>query len=154
MSEKIEWKIVQVAIKDLKENERNPRQIEKEVMRMLGDFIGKFGLIDKPVINTDLTIIGGHQRIRILKKNKERFVECWAPNRLLTDKEIDELCIGLNLHQGRWDFDVLANEWEPLDLLEYGFTQEQLLGECEQVEGSGKEKTKKKKECPNCGHQF
>ncbi len=38
------------------------------------------------------------------------------------------MCIGLNLHQGAWDFDLLANEWDPIDLLNYGFTEEQLLG--------------------------
>jgi DNA modification methylase len=47
---------------------------------------------------------------------------------MLDEKEIDEMCIGLNLHQGAWDFDLLANEWDPIDLLNYGFTEEQLLG--------------------------
>ncbi len=120
---------------------------------MLGEFIGKFGLIDKPVVNLDYTIIGGHQRLRILKRNKEKTVECWMPNRMLTDKEIDELCIGLNLHQGKFDFDILANEWDPLDLLQYGFTEEQLTGTCIEEESSGK-KEKKKKTCPNCQFEF
>ena len=155
----IEWTLENIPIKLLKENPKNPRQINKDVVNRLGEFIEKFGLIDKPVINQDHTIIGGHQRIRLLKKKKVKTVQCWIPNRLLNEKECDEMCIGLNLHQGKFDFDILANEWEPLDLLNYGFTEEQLLGSCkeaEEVEGKeeGKEKEKKKHECPNCGCEF
>ena len=48
-------------------------------------------------------------------------------------EEIDHLCIGLNLNQGQWDYDLLGNLWEPIDLLKWGFTEEQLLG-CADVE--------------------
>ncbi len=161
----IEWKLEPIAIKLLKENPKNPRQINKEVVQRLGEFIDKFGLIDKPIINQDMTIIGGHQRIRILKKNKVKTVECWVPDRMLDEKELEELGLGLNLHQGLWDWDMLANEFEPIDLLNYGFTEKQLLGFCSQedlekeseeaIEASqSKEKAKKKHECPNCGCEF
>jgi len=130
----IEWKLEPVLIKLLKENPKNPRQINKDVVNRLGEFIDKFGLIDKPIINQDNTIIGGHQRIRLLKNKKVKTVECWVPSRMLEENEIAEMCIGLNLHQGQWDFDILANEWEPLDLLAYGFTEEQLLGSCKEAE--------------------
>lgn len=144
-------------IKSLKDHEKNPRQIGKEQFERLGNLISKFGMIDKPVVNTDMIIIGGHQRIKYLKKQKVKTIECWVPDRLLSDQEIDELCIGLNLHQGEWDWDVLANKFEPLDLLAYGFTEEQLIGiteEDEEVSSEEKNSSKKKKECPNCGHQF
>ena len=158
MSE-IEWKLEPILIKLLKENPKNPRQINKDSVERLGDFIDKFGLIDKPIINQDNTIIGGHQRIRILKKKKVKTVECWIPSRMLTEIEIDEICLGLNLHQGRWDFDALANQYEVLDLLNWGFSEEQLLGCCKEAEevtekAQGKEKEKKKHECPSCGHEF
>jgi len=150
----IEWKLESVLIKLLKENPKNPRQIHKDVVNRLGEFIDKFGLIDKPIINQDNTIIGGHQRIRLLKKKKVKTVECWVPSRLLDEKECEEMCIGLNLHQGQWSWD-----WEALDLLQYGFTEEQLLGSCKEAEevleeAQGKEKAKKKHECPACGHEF
>lgn len=133
-SEKIRWALHEFPIKDLKDHPKNPRQIGKDQLTRLGNLIDKFGLIDKPIVNADMTIIGGHQRIRVLKKNKVKTVECWVPDRLLDEKEIDELCIGLNLHQGSWDYDLLANEWEPLDLLQYGFTEEQLLGATKEIE--------------------
>ncbi len=105
-----------------------------------------------------MTIIGGHQRIKVLKKQKVKVVECWVADELLDQAQVDELCIGLNLHQGSFDFDCLANEWDEIDLLKYGFTEEQLLGCCgetEEITGEEKEeKAKKTKACPNCGHEF
>ncbi len=154
----VKWTLKELLIKELKEHPKNPRQIGKEQFERLGALIDKFGLIDKPIVNQDLTLIGGHQRVKYLKKIKQKTVECWVADRLLSDVEIDELCIGLNLHQGAWDFDTLGNLWEPLDLLKYGFTEEQLLGTCKEAEEileEEKQKTSgKKKSCPNCGHEF
>ncbi len=90
--------------------------------------IAKFGMIDKPVVNLDMTIIGGHQRVKILKKMKVKEVECWVPDSLLEEKDVEELMIKHNLNQGSWDFDALANNFEVMDLLGYGFSEEQLFG--------------------------
>lgn len=130
----IEWKLESVLIKHLKEHPKNPRQISKDQYQHLEGLIKKFGLIDKPIVNLDNVIIGGHQRIKILKKMKVKEVECWFPDHQLTDEEIDHLCIGLNLNQGQFDYDILANQWDPLDLLKYGFTEEQLLGSVKEAE--------------------
>lgn len=154
----VKWTLKEIPIKSLKEHPKNPRQIGKEQFERLGNLINKFGLIDKPIINHDMMIIGGHQRIKYFKKQKAKTVECWVADRVLSDSEIDELCIGLNLHQGAWDYDIMANLWEPLDLLKYGFSEEQLLGTCKEAEEileEEKEKnSSKKKSCPNCGHEF
>ena len=152
----INWKLKSIPIKKIKNHSKNPRQIGKEQFERLGNLINKFGLIDKPIINQDMTLIGGHQRIRFLKKQKVNVVECWVPDQQLSEEDIDELCIGLNLHQGNWDWDILANMWEPLDLLKYGFSEEKLLGTCKEAEeilGEEEEKisSKKPKCCPNCG---
>jgi DNA modification methylase len=130
----INWKLESIPIKELKDHPKNPRQINKEQLKHLENLIRKFGLIDKPIINLDKTIIGGHQRIKILKKMRTKTVECWVPDQQLTDENIDHLCIGLNLNQGQFDYDILANQWEPLDLLKWGFTEEQLLGSCKEAE--------------------
>ena len=125
----IKWEIKTIPIKDLKEHPKNPRFITKEQTALLEELITKFGLIDKPIVNQDLMIIGGHQRLKILKKMKVKEVECWVPDRLLDEEEINRLCIGLNLNQGQWDFEVLANQWDVTDLLGYGFDPDTLLGE-------------------------
>lgn len=164
MSLNIQWELKALKISDLKEHQKNPRQISKEQVHHLQELITKFGLIDKPIVNRDMTIIGGHQRIKILKKMKIKTVDCWVPNVQLEQEDIDRLCIGLNLNQGQWDWDILANQWEVTDLLSWGFTEEQLVGigkESEDAEmavkdGDGNEdlKDKKKKTCPSCGCEF
>lgn len=155
----INWHLEVLPIKSLKDHPKNPRQITKDQIKHLEKLIDKFGLIDKPIVNKDWTIIGGHQRIRIFKKKKAKTIECWVPDVQIEQDDIDHLCIGLNLNQGSWDWERLANEWEPLDLLQWGFTEQQILGtvkEAEEVlEGSEKEeKGKKPKMCPACGHEF
>ena len=151
----INWHLETIAIKDLKEHAKNPRQITKEQQQHLTDLMEKFGLIEKPIVNRDGSIIGGHQRIRILKKQKVKSVECWMPDVLLDSADVDRLCIGLN-QGGEWNWDCLANEWEPLDLLSYGFTEKQLLGFTTDDDQSETDAPKKKKTkmCPSCGHEF
>jgi DNA modification methylase len=138
----ITWKLETIPIKELKDHPKNPRYITKEQNQHLTDLIAKFGLIEKPIINLDRTIIGGHQRIKILKKMKIKEVECWVPDQQLAEEDINHLCVGLNLNQGEFDYDILANQWDPMDLLKWGFTEEQLLGvadEIEQILGEEKE---------------
>lgn len=152
----INWCIQKIPIKLIKENKRNPRKIDKHAVYHLEKTIDTFGLIDKPILNTDYTLIGGHQRVRILKKKKVAHVECWIPDRELTEQEVENLCINLNLHRGDWDWEMLANEFDPVNLLEYGFTEQQLLGADKEVqkilEQEQKQETKKEqKTCPNCG---
>lgn len=154
----INWHLEVLPISQLKFHKKNPRQIKKDKEQQLSKNIDKFGLIDKPIVNKDLSVIGGHQRIRVLKKKKAKTVECWVPDVELTQEDVDELCIGLNLHQGTWDYDILANEWDALDLLEYGFTEEQLLGTCKEAEEILEEEQKNQKKklttCPNCAFEF
>ena len=152
----IEWCIRKIATKDLKPNPKNPRQISKTKYKQLEDAIANFGLIDKPIVNLDKTLIGGHQRLKIIKKMGIKEVECWMPNRQLSMEEVDKLMVSMNLFQGEWDYDILANEFEPLDLLNWGFTEEQLLGiwEDDNKENGKKDDKKKATLCPACGHEF
>lgn len=121
----LQWKLETRPISSLKNYSKNPRILSKEQAVHLEKSIDKFGLIDKPIINIDGTIIGGHQRIRTIKKNKNKQIECWVPERILDEKEIEELNIRLNKNTGDWDWDILANQWEISDLLEWGFTLEE-----------------------------
>lgn len=111
----MKWKIETRKIDDLVEYPRNPRILTKKQEKHLKRNLEKFGLIDKIVINKDNTVIGGHQRLRILHDLGEKEVECSVPPHQLSDGDVEELNISLNLH-GDWDYDKIANEWD-IDLL-------------------------------------
>lgn len=152
----INWTLQTIPIKNLRVNPKNPRQISKEQAQHLESLIKKYGMIEKLIVDMDMMVIGGHQRLRILKKMKVKDVECWVPDRALDVDELDHLCVGLNLNQGKWDYDILANEYEVIDLLKWGFSEDQLLGDCKEAEEKIAEtetesNSKKTKNCPNCG---
>jgi len=133
----IHWHIEKRKISELKDYKKNPRILTEDQEIQLRASLEKFGLIDKPIINLDNTIIGGHQRKRTLKKMGHKEVECMVPDRSLDEKEIEELNIRLNKNTGDWDWECLANEWDPNELMEWGFTAEELMGSINEVEDLG-----------------
>ena len=136
----ITWKIQTVKLKDIKKHPSNPRTISHEQVAHLTTSMDKFGLIDKPILNSDQVLIGGHQRIAILKKQGVKEVECQMPDRLLSEDEVKELMIRLNRNHGEWDFDLLANNWDVPSLLDFGFSPEDLdLGNFETIENETEE---------------
>lgn len=122
----MDWKLEKRKLSSLKPHPKNPRKLSTHDAEHLQRSIEKYGLIDKPIVDKLGHIIGGHQRVAILKKMGMREVECWVATQDLNEKDIDELNIRLNRAQGEWDFDVLANEWEIEDLMDWGFTPEEL----------------------------
>ena len=106
------WKMEKRKISELKCYEKNPRTLSDRENRQLSNSLEKFGLADKPVLNLDNTIIGGHQRISILQEKEIEEVECSIPSRLLNEEEIRELNARLNLNGGSWDYDILANSYD------------------------------------------
>jgi len=151
----ITWHLEKRQIKDLKPHPKNPRQLSKDQERHLKTSLTKFGLSEKLIINSDNMIIGGHQRLSILKGLKEKEVECWVPDRLLTESEADELCLRLNRNHGAFDYDILANNFSVPNLLDWGFQVDELeLIDPNEVESKDKEDKKKLTTCPSCGCEF
>jgi len=124
----ITWSLKTFQIDELTDYSKNPRSLTKQQFEQLKKSIDKFGLIDKPIINADEknTVIGGHQRLRVLRSENQKSVECWYPSRELDEKEVEELNIRLNKNTGSWDFDTLANNFEVGDLMDWGFTEMEL----------------------------
>lgn len=124
-------------MKDLHEYARNARRLSKHDAAHLQESLTKFGQCEPIVINYDGTIIGGHQRLRTMRKMGHKQVDVYVPDKPLTEKEVEELNIRLNRNNGEWDWDMLGNAWDPHDLVEWGFTQEELhLEELPAKEGS------------------
>lgn len=151
----INWTLENRAIKILKKYPKNPRKLSVDQYDHLHKSLHKFGLIDKPIINRDNTIIGGHQRISILKKDGFTEIQCWVPERQLAETELEELNIRLN-RSGSWDWEMLANLYTVPDLLDFGFSfdEMQIATEDEKEESEEAEEKQSKHECPKCGHEF
>jgi len=149
----IEWHLERRRIKDLKPYPKNPRYMSKDQARYLQRNLEKYGLIDKPSINLDNTLIGGHQRIKILKKMGEKEIDVFVPSYELTKEEVKELNLTLNRLHGDFDYDILANEYDMEDLFESGFTDRELSMVSEAREEILEKKNKKLKKCPSCGYE-
>ena len=155
MNEDLHWTTQTRKISDLKQFEKNPRQLSKQELEQLTKSIEKFGYVEIVVIDTDNTILAGHMRVRVLKKHKVKEIEVRVPNRPLTEQEREQYVINSNLIHGSFDYDILANEWNAEDLVSYGFNTEDLFSGI--TEDKPKKKTKKKSkqhECPECGCKF
>ena len=153
----IEWHIETRKISDLTPYHKNPRRLTQKQSEDIQRSIEKFGLTDKPLVQPDGTIIGGHQRIKVLKKMGYKEIPCLVPERPLDYKEIEEAVIRHNKNSGEWDFEILANEWQTTDLIDWGFEEKELFGIADVIGDDEKdedEKTKKCKLCPHCGKEI
>jgi len=121
------WKLTKKKLSEVKPYDKNPRQMTKKGMEDLHKSIDKFGLAEPIVINTDGIIVGGHARFLVLKERGAKEFDCYIPDRELSEKEVQELNVRLNKNiAGEFDFDILANEFELNDLLEWGFEEKEL----------------------------
>ena len=117
----MQWTLERWKISSLSFNEKNPRRLRKHEAKHLQESLDRFGQCQPVVINRDGKIIGGHQRVRLLKKRGDKEVDVYVPNEEFTEKEEEELNIRLNRATGEWDYDILANDWDQMELLEWGF---------------------------------
>jgi len=122
----ITWHTERRRIGDLVEWEKNPRRLTVQQAIHLGESLKKFGYVEELVLNADgISIIGGHQRRRVLIAqaliNPDAEIDVRMPSRTLSDKEKEELALRLNRNTGEWDWDKLANEFDQVQLLEWGF---------------------------------
>jgi ParB-like chromosome segregation protein Spo0J len=122
---KFNWHNEKRRIKDLVPYVANPRQITEKQAKDLKASLERFGVADPIIINTDNTIIGGHQRKKILESlmgiDPDYEIDVRVPDRELSIDEMRELNVRLNKNQGEWNFDTLANNFELDDLLDWGF---------------------------------
>ena len=154
----IKWKLVTKKLSELKVYHKNPRSITEQGLKDLKKSVDKFGLAELITINTDNVIIGGHARFEVLKSNKVKECDCLIPNRKLNDKEVEELNIRLNKNiAGTFDMDILANEFEIDDLLEWGFDKSDFgldydpINKEKEIDDNGLETDN---ECPSCGYKW
>ena len=116
-------KITLVNINSLNPAEYNPRQISNKQYEDLKASMEKFGCVDPIIININPerlnVVVGGHQRLRILRELGAEKVPTVSVN--LSEEDERELNVRLNKSGGDWDMEILANEFDIVDLKEWGF---------------------------------
>jgi DNA modification methylase len=122
MNKKLEWTTVQKKINELVPQTKNPRKMSAKQTADLKRSLKNFGLVEIPVIDTDNTLLAGHQRLRvmILLEQGEDKIDVRIPNRKLTEEERDKYMIASNAISGSWDFEKLK-VFSPDLLLDVGF---------------------------------
>lgn len=80
----MKWKTQKIKVSNLKEFEKNPRKMTKKGLSDLKKSIQKFGLAEPIVVNTDMTICGGHGRLQVLK---ELGIKTWVSMEPVFDVE-------------------------------------------------------------------
>ena len=115
-------KITLIEINSLNPAEYNPRQISNKQYEDLKASMEKFGCVDPIIININPdrqnVVVGGHQRLRILRELGAEKVPTVSVN--LSEEDERELNVRLNKNGGDWDMDLLSN-FDIVDLKEWGF---------------------------------
>ena len=118
----VEIETVEMPISELKELEDNPRTIKKQDFENLKKSIKDFPEMREMreiVVDEDYTVLGGNQRLRAMR---ELGIEK-APVKIvrgLSDYKKREFIIKDNISNGEFDMDILANQWDADELLNWG----------------------------------
>lgn len=119
----VQWQERTVALKDLKPYERNPRKISKEAFAHLKRSMAEDGYHGRLLCTPDNRVIGGHQRLKVMKELGWKDCAVLVPNHDLTEDEYRRLLVRDNLQAGEWDMEMLAADFEPEELLDWGFPE-------------------------------
>ena len=111
-----------VKLSEIKSNPNNPRIIKDDKFSKLVKSIQEFPkmLEIRPiVVNADMIVLGGNMRLKACKEAGLKEVPIIFADDL-TEDEQKQFIIKDNVGFGEWDWDMLANEWEPELLEEWG----------------------------------
>lgn len=146
-----------VAIDTLVANDINPRSIKDKAFQALKKSLQEFPEMKKLrmiVVDEDLRILGGHQRIYALKDLGYTDVEVKQVFGL-TEKQKREFIIKDNTASGEWDSDILANNWEMDELEGWGLTNFNFGDvDSDPKDPASKDDQSKLHTCPDCGFEF
>jgi DNA modification methylase len=107
-----------VKISQVKANPKNPRIIKDHKFKKLVQSIKDFPemLEKRPiVVDENMIVLGGNMRLKACLEAGLK--EVWIDQANWTEEQKQEFIIKDNVGFGEWDWELLANEWEP-DLLD------------------------------------
>jgi ParB-like chromosome segregation protein Spo0J len=116
-----------IKLTTLKPNDRNPRAIRTEQFEKLVHSLNKFPKMMnlRPIVIDEAgVIVGGNMRYKALVALgfKEIPAEWVQMAKDFTPEELREFIIKDNVGFGEWDWDELANNWDPDKLNEWGLS--------------------------------
>ena len=112
----------QVKISQIKPNKDNPRLIKNDKFKKLVKSLQEFPEMLKLrpiVVDEEMMVLGGNMRLKASKDAglKEVWIEIAEG---LTDEQKKEFIVKDNVGFGEWEWDMLANEWDSVQLAEWG----------------------------------
>jgi len=112
----------QVKISKVKGNPNNPRIIKNDKFKKLVKSIQEFPEMLKLrpiVVDEEMIVLGGNMRLKASKDAglKEVWIEVAEG---LTEEQKKEFIVKDNVGFGEWEWDMLANEWDSVQLAEWG----------------------------------
>lgn len=105
----MEWRTIPVG--ELKPAAYNPRKKLKagdKEYEKIKKSIQAFGYVEPIIVNYDMTVIGGHQRLTVLKDLGYTEVQCVVV-RIEDENKVKALNVALNKITGAWDEQLLAD---------------------------------------------
>ena len=143
-------KVNNMNINEIKPNPNNPRLIKdhkfKQLVKSIQDFPQMLEL--RPiVIDENNMVLGGNMRLKACLEAGLTDVPVIHANNL-TEAQKKEFIIKDNISFGEHDFDILANEWNILELDEWGLDIPAFANN--DIEEK-QDNAKGEKKCPNCG---
>ena len=112
----------QVKLSKVKGNPSNPRIIKNDKFKKLVKSIKEFPEMLKLrpiVVDEEMMVLGGNMRLKASKEAglKEVWIEVAEG---LTEEQKKEFIVKDNVGFGEWEWDMLANEWDSVQLADWG----------------------------------
>jgi ParB-like chromosome segregation protein Spo0J len=114
--------ITTTKLTDIKSNPNNPRIIKDDKFKKLVASIKEFPqmLSLRPiVVNDDMIVLGGNMRLKACKEAGLKEVPVIKASDL-NEEQQKAFIIKDNVGYGEWDWDMLANEWDAEELIQWG----------------------------------
>lgn len=151
----IDVKIYVEKIAKLVHNDANPRTIRQKGQEALEKSLTDFPQmkqIREIVVDENLLILAGDKRVYTLEGMgyTEVLVKMVTG---LTDRQKREFIIKDNNHNGEYDTDVLANQWDMAELKQWGVPDFKLPGGDDDQPKDKKSIADKTLCCPSCGYE-
>jgi len=132
-----------VSISEVKLNPNNPRTIKKikfdKLVKSIKDFPQMLNI--RPiVVDEDMIVLGGNMRLQALREAGFEQVPIIRAHGL-TEEQKREFVVKDNISYGDWDWDMLANDFDALELDMYGMDLDPKLFQVEEDNESASEAT-------------